>query len=50
MNEQFERLLRQLESLAARIESALPKPLSAPDWSASVAYRYRKRSSGHGSL
>ncbi len=50
MNEQFERLLRQLESLAARIESALPKPLSAPDWNASVAYRYRKRSSGHGSL
>lgn len=50
MNEQFERLLRQLESLAARIESALPKPLSAPNWNASVAYRYRKRSSGHGSL
>jgi predicted AAA+ superfamily ATPase len=28
----------------------LPKPLQAPDWSASVAYRYRKRSSGHGTL
>ncbi len=50
MNEQFERLLRQIESLAARIESVLPKPLSAPDWNASVAYRYRKRSSGHSSL
>jgi predicted AAA+ superfamily ATPase len=24
--------------------------LQAPDWSASVAYRYRKRSSGHGTL
>ncbi len=34
----------------ARIESVLPQPLSSPDWSASVAYRYRKRSSGHGTL
>ncbi len=50
MNEQFERLLARAESLLARIESVLPQPLSAPDWSASVAYRYRKRSSGHGSL
>jgi predicted AAA+ superfamily ATPase len=33
-----------------RIESVLPQPLSAPDWSASVAYRYRKRASGHGTL
>ncbi len=50
MNEQFERLMVRAESLLARIESVLPQPLSAPDWSASVAYRYRKRSSGHGSL
>ncbi|SFU64079.1 hypothetical protein SAMN05216350_103306 [Polaromonas sp. YR568] len=50
MNEQFERLITRVESLMARIESVLPQPLSAPDWSASVAYRYRKRSSGHGSL
>ena len=34
----------------ARIESVLPQPLGAPDWSASVAFRYRKRSSGHGVL
>ena len=34
----------------ARIESVLPQPLSAPDWAASVAYRYRKRASGHGTL
>lgn len=38
------------EALITRIESVLPQPLSAPDWSASMAYRYRKRSSGHGSL
>lgn len=50
MNEQFEALIARAESLMARIESALPRPLSAPDWTASVAYRYRKRGSGHGSL
>ncbi|MHB1198838.1 MAG: ATP-binding protein [Polaromonas sp.] len=50
MNEQFERLMARVESLVTRIESVLPQPLSAPDWNASVAYRYRKRSSGHGAL
>lgn len=50
MNESFERLMVRVESLVTRIESVLPQPLSAPDWRASVAYRYRKRSSGHGSL
>ena len=50
MNESFERLMARVESLVARIESVLPQPLCAPDWQASVAYRYRKRSSGHGSL
>jgi len=50
MNESFERLMARVESLVTRIESVLPQPLGAPDWQASVAYRYRKRSSGHGSL
>ena len=50
MNEQFERLMARVESLVNRIESILPQPLSAPDWNASIAYRYRKRSSGHGAL
>ena len=50
MNQQFERLITRFDSLITRIESILPQPLTAPDWSASVAYRYRKRSSGHGSL
>lgn len=31
-----------------RIEAILPQPLSQPDWGASIAFRYRKRSSGHG--
>lgn len=50
MNEHFERLLERAEQLMARIESVLPQPMQAPDWSAAVAWRYRKRSSGHGAL
>ncbi len=48
MNEKFERLMDRAEQLMARIESILPQPLSQPDWEASIAFRYRKRSSGHG--
>ncbi len=50
MNEKFERLVERAEQLISRIESVLPQPLGAPDWSASIAWRYRKRSSGHGTL
>ncbi|WP_439586606.1 ATP-binding protein [Hydrogenophaga sp.] len=50
MNEHFEHLLQRAEQLISRIESVLPQPLSAPDWSQAVAWRYRKRSSGHGVL
>lgn len=50
MNEKFEHLLLRAEQLISRIESVLPQALSQPDWTASVAYRYRKRSSGHGAL
>ena len=50
MNEAFERLLQRAEQLIDRIESVLPKPMSEPDWGASVAFRYRKRSNGHGVL
>jgi len=48
MNEQVEQLIRRAGQLLERIEAILPQPLSAPDWSASVAWRYRKRASGHG--
>jgi len=48
MQSQLERLLLRAEHLMARIESILPQPLSQPDWGASIAFRYRKRSSGHG--
>ena len=48
--DRLERLMERADRLLARIESVLPQPLSAPHWEASVAYRYRKRSSGHGTL
>ncbi|NJS37262.1 MAG: ATP-binding protein, partial [Brachymonas sp.] len=51
MNEQFQALIVRAESLLARVEHLLPQPLTAPDWSANtIAWRYRKRASGHGSL
>ncbi len=50
MNEKFESLLVRAEQLLVRIESILPQALSVPDWSAAIAYRYRKRSTGHGTL
>ncbi len=50
MNEKLDHLVLRAEQLIARIESVLPQPLSAPDWSAAIAWRYRKRSSGHGAL
>ena len=50
MTPQFEHLLHRAEQLISRIEAVLPRALSAPDWAAAVAWRYRKRSTGHGVL
>ena len=50
MNEKFEHLLVRAEQLIGRIEAVLPQALTVPDWTAAIAYRYRKRSSGHGTL
>ncbi|NDF05273.1 MAG: ATP-binding protein [Betaproteobacteria bacterium] len=50
MNEHLERMLLRAETLMARIESVLPQALHAPDWKASMAFRYRKRGNGHGVL
>jgi len=36
-------LVTRVEALMTRLEAVLPHPLTAPDWSASVAFRYRKR-------
>ena len=43
-------LLARVEKLIDRIEAVLPQPLAQPDWAASNAYRYRKRSAGRSSL
>jgi predicted AAA+ superfamily ATPase len=50
MNASFEHLLMRAEQLISRIEAVLPQAPTAPDWAASVAFRYRKRSTGHGAL
>ncbi len=50
MNAAFERLMDRAEHLMQRIEAALPQPVTAPDWNAAIAYRYRRRGNGHGVL
>lgn len=39
----IEGLIARAEQLLTRLEAVLPRPLTAPDWSASIAFRYRKR-------
>ena len=36
-------LVQRAEALITRLEAILPQPLTAPDWSASIAFRYRRR-------
>ena len=36
-------LIGRAEALLTRLESVLPHPLTAPDWHAAIAFRYRKR-------
>ena len=40
------RLVARAEALVDRLEAVLPRPLTAPDWSASTAFRYRRRGAG----
>jgi predicted AAA+ superfamily ATPase len=39
----IESLVARAEGLLARLEAVLPQALAAPDWAASIAYRYRRR-------
>lgn len=41
----MQRMLSRAEQVLGRLEAILPHPLHAPDWSASSAFRYRKRNS-----
>ncbi|RZL11279.1 MAG: ATP-binding protein [Rubrivivax sp.] len=48
MSAALDRLLERAEALIERLDALLPSPHSvvvAPDWAASVAFRYRKRAS-----
>ena len=38
-------LIARAEALLARIEAVVPQPMQPPDWSASTAFRYRRRGS-----
>src|SRR5437763_3036113 len=44
----FDALIARAMQLLDRLDAVLPQTLSAPDWSAAIAWRYRKRASGHG--
>jgi predicted AAA+ superfamily ATPase len=48
MNEDLQLLLQRADALFARVDALLPGPghcpVQAPDWSASIAFRYRRRS------
>jgi uncharacterized protein len=39
-------LMRRADRLLMRLETLLPAPPAEPDWQASIAFRYRKRSHG----
>jgi len=40
---ELDRLVRRIDALVDRLEGLLPAPAPAPDWGASVAFRWRKR-------
>ena len=50
MSASLEKVLERALQVLDRLEAVLPQALSSPDWNASIAWRYRKRSTGHGTL
>jgi uncharacterized protein len=46
MDERIEHLIDHAERLLTRLESVLPHAPRAPDWNASVAFRFRRRGAG----
>jgi predicted AAA+ superfamily ATPase len=48
MSDALERFFARAELFMQRVEASLPHTLSAPDWNASIAFRYRRRSGGQG--
>ncbi len=43
-------LIQRVEVVLSRLEAVLPHPLTAPDWNASIAFRYRRRNTGGSAL
>jgi uncharacterized protein len=43
MNAAFEHLLERAHALITRLEAVLPQAPAAPEWGASIAWRYRRR-------
>jgi predicted AAA+ superfamily ATPase len=50
MSTAIEKLLERAVLMLERLERVLPQPLGQPDWHEAIAWRYRKRASGHGVL
>jgi hypothetical protein len=50
MSHTIEQLLERAVLVLERMERVLPQPLSQPEWNEAIAWRYRKRASGHGVL
>ena len=46
MDERLQHLIDHAERLLTRLESVLPHAPRAPDWNASIAFRYRRRGGG----
>jgi predicted AAA+ superfamily ATPase len=44
--DRLHQLLTRAEHLLGRLQAVLPQPLGAPDWSAALAWRYRRRHAG----
>ncbi len=44
LSEPLLQLIARAEALILKLEAVLPHPLAAPNWDASIAYRYRRRS------
>ena len=48
MNALFAQFIARASQFMDRVEASLPHGMELPDWNASIAFRYRKRSSGQG--
>ena len=45
---ELELFLQRAEAVLARVETLLPAPMPAPDWDASIAFRWRVPRDGRG--